>query len=74
MEYLIDKLSGKQGLTKAAESITEGSDTPETEENISSEKIRDTLTYMKNLTRSLADNVLATALEKQVDKVMDKLV
>ena len=26
------------------------------------------------LTRSLADNVLATALEKQVDKVMDKLV
>ena len=74
MEYLIDKLSGKQGLTKAAENITDGTENKGTEENISSEKIRDTLTYMKNLTRSLADNVLATALEKQVDKVMDKLV
>ena len=74
MEYLIDKLSGKQGLSKAAENITDGTENKGTEENISSEKIRDTLTYMKNLTRSLADNVLATALEKQVDKVMDKLV
>ena len=74
MEYLIDKLSGKQGLTKAAENITDGTENKGTEENISNEKIRDTLTYMKNLTRSLADNVLATALEKQVDKVMDKLV
>lgn len=74
MEYLIDKLSGKEGLTKVVERKNGVQDNQDQEESINSEKIRDTLSYMKNLTRSLQDNVLATALEKQVDKVMDKLV
>ena len=82
LEYLIAKMSGRPGLLATAEAFLASGVLGEeyqakietaTDEELSNDMIKKVLLYMKSLTESLEDRVLAQALCVNVDNIISRI-
>ena len=81
IEYIISRISGRPGLCKTISLLFESGfiekdlekSTVDNDKNLSSEQIKSVLENTKVLARNLEDSLLADALCKLADEVLEKM-